>query len=205
MSNYKLFYFNARGRAEVSRFILAQAGVDYEDKRLTGEEFVKLKPSLPTGMLPVLEVDGKAMAGSGPIIRFLAEENNLGGSGSLERLQIGGIVDVIDDLLKKLGPALFGNDEAVKEVAKKALIAEHIPKYFGILEKIIATNNSTDGWVFGNKVTYADFCIATTASGMFKYQLAQTETYPNVKKCTDSVNALPKIAEWIKKRPETEF
>ena len=61
---------------------------------------MKLKPSLPTGMLPVLEVYGKAMTGSGPIIRFLAEENNLGGSNSLERLQIGGIVDVVDDLLK---------------------------------------------------------------------------------------------------------
>ena len=44
MSSYKLYYFPARGRAELSRFVFAQAGVEYEDVRLAGEEWGKLKP-----------------------------------------------------------------------------------------------------------------------------------------------------------------
>ena len=40
----KLIYFNARGRAELSRLILAQAGEDYEDKRVEREEWPALKP-----------------------------------------------------------------------------------------------------------------------------------------------------------------
>ena len=44
MSDIKLVYFNLRGRAEAARFTLAQAGVDYEDVRVTREEWVKLKP-----------------------------------------------------------------------------------------------------------------------------------------------------------------
>ena len=41
----KLTYFNGRGRAEVSRLMLAYKGVDYEDCRVAGEEWQKLKPS----------------------------------------------------------------------------------------------------------------------------------------------------------------
>ena len=41
----KLTYFDLRGRAEVARLILAQAGVEYEDERIAREDWVKLKPS----------------------------------------------------------------------------------------------------------------------------------------------------------------
>ena len=41
----KLTYFHARGRAELSRLILAQAGVDYQDVRIAREDWPKIKPS----------------------------------------------------------------------------------------------------------------------------------------------------------------
>jgi hypothetical protein len=34
MSNYKIVYFDGRGRAEVSRMILAAAGVKFDDVRV---------------------------------------------------------------------------------------------------------------------------------------------------------------------------
>ena len=40
----KLTYFNLRGRAEPARLILAYAGVDFDDCRVTSEEWQKLKP-----------------------------------------------------------------------------------------------------------------------------------------------------------------
>ena len=47
MSSYKLYYFNARSYAELIRFVFAQAGVRYEDVRLSVEEWSKLKPGKP--------------------------------------------------------------------------------------------------------------------------------------------------------------
>lgn len=44
MSKPVIVYFNARGRAEVSRWLLAQAGVEYEDKRLDMADWQALKP-----------------------------------------------------------------------------------------------------------------------------------------------------------------
>ncbi len=40
-----LTYFDTTGRAELSRIIMAYGGIQYEDKRLTGEEWQKFKPS----------------------------------------------------------------------------------------------------------------------------------------------------------------
>ena len=45
MGKIKLIYFNARGRAELSRIILAQAGEDYIDERIERDDWPKLKPS----------------------------------------------------------------------------------------------------------------------------------------------------------------
>ena len=38
-AKFKLTYFNGRGRGELSRLILAQAGVDYEDHRIGFDEW----------------------------------------------------------------------------------------------------------------------------------------------------------------------
>lgn len=45
MPQYKLHYFNFRGRAELARLILKQAGVEFEDVRFERTEWPALKAS----------------------------------------------------------------------------------------------------------------------------------------------------------------
>jgi len=45
MPTYKLVYFDAMGRAELARLIFAEAGVEYEDKRVPGDQWPAYKPS----------------------------------------------------------------------------------------------------------------------------------------------------------------
>ena len=56
MTQYKLTYFNLRGRAELARLIFAVAGQSYEDKRIEKEDWPNHKQSAPFGQLPLLEV-----------------------------------------------------------------------------------------------------------------------------------------------------
>lgn len=43
MSGYQLYYFPIRGRAEMARWAFAVAKIDFEDVRLSGEEWAKEK------------------------------------------------------------------------------------------------------------------------------------------------------------------
>merc|ERR1712110_17505 len=67
----RLTYFPARGRAEISRLILAHAGVKFDDIRLSGEEFGKVKPLLPYGSMPILEYKGEVICESMAIAKCL--------------------------------------------------------------------------------------------------------------------------------------
>jgi len=45
MTHYKLTYFDFRARGEIIRFVFAAAGVQYDDYRIEGSEWMQLKPS----------------------------------------------------------------------------------------------------------------------------------------------------------------
>lgn len=44
MVHYKLIYFNLRGRGELARLVLHQAGVQFEDYRVDRADWPQLKP-----------------------------------------------------------------------------------------------------------------------------------------------------------------
>ena len=46
MSSYKLVYFQARGSAEISRLVFAAAGKEYEDVRISTDDWKDKKPGI---------------------------------------------------------------------------------------------------------------------------------------------------------------
>jgi glutathione S-transferase len=56
MVHYKLYYFNARGRAEPLRLIFAFAGHSFDDVRFERDHWPQYKNHSPTGQAPFLEV-----------------------------------------------------------------------------------------------------------------------------------------------------
>ena len=203
MSTYKLFYFNAKGRAETSRFIFAQAGVKYEDVRFTGEQWAsEYKAKSPSGSSPWLEVDGKPVSGSLVIARYLGETFGLAGKNDVENAQLASIVDTYNDCATVAMKAVFEKDDKTKADLKEAFLKE-CPKWFDNFEKRI--NSNGNGWIFGSTLTWADIVIATGLNFILVTYPNALDAYPYLKALKAKVEAQPKIAEWIKTRPETNM
>ena len=69
-----LYYFNLYGRAEMIRMALHKAGVEFEDKRVSGDSWKELKESgkLEFGQVPMLELaDGTQLVQSGAILNYI--------------------------------------------------------------------------------------------------------------------------------------
>ena len=80
---YKLYYFNARGRAESIRLIFAAAGQKYEDFRFKGDEWAQFKSKSPNGKAPFLEIR------NGTKVQFLAESVVIGNKKYLKKNVLG--------------------------------------------------------------------------------------------------------------------
>merc|ERR1712203_1154239 len=134
----RLTYFPARGRAGISRLIPAHAGVKFDDIRLTGEEFAKVKPILPYGSMPILEYKGEVICESMAIAKFLAELCNLAGTTTLNKAKADEIVLAVNGIFESVAKCLFAPES--EKAGKKKLIEETLPQKFGQLEGRLCLN-----------------------------------------------------------------
>ena len=67
----KLTYFGLAARGECIRALCFLANHEFEDNKVTPEQFGAMKESLPLGSLPVWEEDGNTICQSSAILRML--------------------------------------------------------------------------------------------------------------------------------------
>merc|ERR1712110_303814 len=131
MGKMKLTYFGVRARGEISRLVLAHSKTDYEFEERTFQDWAELKPKIPGGSLPVLEIDGK-MFGQGIAIQtYLADIGGLMGDSAMDRFKINEISLVREDMLVP-ETQHFLCDDKEKAEKEKNLKEAHYPKFWKI-------------------------------------------------------------------------
>jgi len=164
-----LSYFNGRGLGEISRMMLAVAGVDFEDKRYKftikdgeGSIFTRIsKPEMEAasaageldanlGRLPILAVGGTKIGGSKAIERYIASEYGLAGSGALQSAEMDSICEHIDDISSAFDKA--EDKDAFFACEATAQGKRCLPFYLQALNKIVGS----DGYAVGSKFSRAD-------------------------------------------------
>eukprot|EP01056_Protomagalhaensia_sp_Gyna25_P002918 Protomagalhaensia_sp_Gyna_25__2917@NODE_2707_length_933_cov_2042_808725_g2257_i0_p1_GENE_NODE_2707_length_933_cov_2042_808725_g2257_i0NODE_2707_length_933_cov_2042_808725_g2257_i0_p1_ORF_typecomplete_len212_score44_31GST_N/PF02798_20/1_3e13GST_N_3/PF13417_6/1_1e07GST_C_3/PF14497_6/0_00022Tom37/PF10568_9/0_016GST_N_4/PF17172_4/0_12_NODE_2707_length_933_cov_2042_808725_g2257_i0194829 len=95
-----LYYFDVAGRAEPIRCAFAAAGIDFEDKRLTKEEWDEQKAAglSPSGQLPLLEMDGKKFVESRAILTYVCALTGNIPTTPMEILNHNMLLDSIDSM-----------------------------------------------------------------------------------------------------------
>lgn len=200
---YKLIYFSVKALGEPIRFLLSYGEVEFEDYRLESEQWPQLKPSMPFGKTPVLEIDGKQTHQSAAICRYLAKQFGLNGSSDWEALEIDAIVDTFTDFRQQIANYYYDQDEASKEKKWEPLKNETVPYYMSKFEEVV---NKNDGYFVSGKLTWADLYfvgILDYLNAMVKEDLV--ENHPKLKALRENVLALPPIKAWVEKRPDSEM
>ncbi|KAI4470936.1 glutathione s-transferase [Holotrichia oblita] len=200
----KLTYFDFRGLGESLRYLLRYAGVDFEDIRITFEEWPKVKTSMPFGQMPLYEEKGKTVTQSLAIARYIAKKAKLVGKNDWEDLEIDAIVDTINDIRQKITQYYFETDAELKKKQKEGpLFKETIPYYFERLENIAKENS---GYMAVGRLTWADFYFAAVGNAMNHFSgIDLLKDRPNLQAVKNRVENLPAIKKWIEIRPKSDF
>ncbi|KAI9209104.1 glutathione S-transferase [Polychytrium aggregatum] len=206
-NSLKVSYFDFTGRAEAVRLSFYVAGIEFEDERLTREQFAAIKPTLPFGQVPVLTVDGKhVFAQSKAILHYAGA---LGGqypgtSDLFTSLLIDQVVEEIEDIWIKLGPSLFEKDTSKKIEMRQKIATEVYPPMLAALDKVLAKHGGK--YAVGDKLTIADLSIYCNFN-MLIGQKPFVEHIPNdllapyhhITKVFNSVKNHPRVVEWESK------
>lgn len=200
---YKLNYFDVRGRGEPIRFIFHQAGVAFEDNRISKEHWGTIKPTTPFGKLPFLEEDGKVIVQSLAIERYLARKFNLTGKDEWDALQCDVAAETLGDLHMQAVQAFFEPDAAKKEEKKAAVISDQAPFYLSRFDDQVKKNG---GYLVNGQLTWADLhfvaTLQVTCDMLGKDVVA---SHANLAAHREKILNLPNIKAWVAKRPTTPF
>ncbi|XP_011265518.2 glutathione S-transferase [Camponotus floridanus] len=198
MPSYKLTYFPIQALAEPIRFLFSYGGTEFIDYRFDRADWPKIKPTMPFGQVPVVEVDGKKIAQSVAISRYLAKQYGLAGKDDWESLEIDSTVDTIHDLRANIAAYHYEDNKTAKE--EKLKRAKEIVPYY--LERLDAQVQKNGGYFVGGALSWADFTFVGLLDYLnFMMRENIIEKYDNLKQLKQKVEKIPSIKSWIEKRP----
>ena len=182
----KFTYFELYGRGEAIRMVLNHKGVAFEDNRVPMDKWAEVKPTIPGGVLPVLEIDdGTVLGQSLAIIRYLGRVYGYYSDDVMEAYHIDAILETASDVLAVIYKPHFAKEED-KQALIDGLFNSTLPSFLSFLEPKLANG----GWLVGNKLTVADFFAVQIYTSYFanpNVTFAQDkfasllEQYPNYK------------------------
>ncbi|OPJ73470.1 glutathione S-transferase [Patagioenas fasciata monilis] len=152
----KLHYTKGRGKMESIRWLLAAAGVEFEEEFIEKkEDLEKLRNdgSLMFQQVPMVEIDGMKMVQSRAILSYIAAKYNLYGKDLKERAWIDMYVEGTTDLMGMIMYLPFQPADT-KENNLALIIERATTRYFPVYEK--ALKDHGHDYLVGNKLSWAD-------------------------------------------------
>jgi prostaglandin-H2 D-isomerase / glutathione transferase len=204
MPSIVLIYFDFDGsRGEAARLAMHIAGIPFEDRRIARKDWSAQRDATPYQSLPVLEVDGKAIAQSNTINRYVGKLAGLYPKDDWQAAMVDEIMDAIEDISTKIGNTFTLEGEA-KKSAREALAAGPIPHFLRQFESRLEAGGGE--WFVEKRLTVADLkCflfVRWLKSGALDHIPADIvdRHAPLLAKHLDRVRDHPKIAAYYAAR-----
>ncbi|CAK8674280.1 unnamed protein product [Clavelina lepadiformis] len=198
MPNYKLLYFNVKARGESIRLIFAEAGIEFEDKRVEPSEWPEIKPTTPFGRVPVLYIDDKPpLAQSGAIAAYLGREFGLDAGSSLADAYAHMLFDSFDDFGSIL--PYMEEDPVKRKATVQELLEKQINPALDKMEKKFKAGGND--FLVGKKLTYVDLAFWNFCDVLSDFDKTFLTNFPTLDALCKRVAARPNIKKYVENRP----
>ena len=195
-------------RAEVGKIALFLGGVEFNNKKITSEEFQRVKENghlddgtiIPFHQFPCLIVDGVSIAQTGGIARFCGKLSNMyPRTNDILAAQIDQYLDIATDITVLVSSAGGEKDDDKRRIMRQEMCSGALGRKLQILDKNIAAGSE---WIVGQCMGLADIAIWRLMGWLSSGMLDGIPTnllvgYPNISRVCLAVDRHPKIQEWV--------
>ncbi|XP_053143391.1 glutathione S-transferase A1 [Hemicordylus capensis] len=204
----KLHYFSGRGRMETIRWMLAVAGVEFEEQTIKSkEDLAKLKQDgvLLFQQVPMVEIDGMKMVQTRAILNYIAAKYNLYGKDLKERAFIDMYCEATMDLNEMFITLPFKPADT-KEKEKAQLFEKISTRYFPRFETVLKGHGQD--YLVGNKFSRADVQLFESILMAEEMDENILSKFPLLKAFKTRISNLPSVKKFLqpgsKRKPPTD-
>ncbi|CAI4230220.1 unnamed protein product [Auanema sp. JU1783] len=205
----ELISLPGRGRAESIRMMLVFCGQQFNDTRLTIQQWKgrrKLQGFNDDTKLPVMKINKtKTLIGVIDISRYIALHYGLYGKSSADQEKINEIINELEQLNSQLNPiirATLTKNYEQRKASWDLFKQQSLVPQLNIYETKLATST----YLFNNTICWADIALIEMVTRFQccydSYFLAH---FPNLKSYCDRFEALPTVRPYIQARPEAAY
>ncbi|KAM3675604.1 glutathione S-transferase-like [Ammospiza nelsoni] len=193
----KLHYFNGRGRMEPIRWLLAAAGVEFEESYLEKkEDLTKLQKdgSLLFQQVPMVEMDGMKLVQTRAIANYISTKYNLYGKDVKERALIDMYVEGMFDLNELL--IMYVIQPADKKQEYFANMMDKTEnRYFPVFEKVLKDHGKD--FLVGNQLSRADVQLLEVILMAEEYKPDILAKFPLLQSFKARISNIPTIKKFL--------
>ena len=197
-------------RAEVGKIALYFGGIDFEDRKIIREEFLRAQANghlddgtiIPFHQFPCLIVDGVPIAQTGGIARFCGKLSGLYPiNDDFLAARIDQFLDLATDINFLISASGGEEDEEKIKANRQELSKSELPRKIKMLERSIAENSD---WIVDSDISIADIAIWRLMGWLSSGTIDGIPTdllkdFPKIRRVCLAVDAHQKVQEWIEK------
>ncbi|MEM9533162.1 MAG: glutathione S-transferase family protein, partial [Pseudomonadota bacterium] len=156
MPQIKITYFDFHGgRAEPARIALHMGGIEFDDHRISFEEFTAQRDSYPCRCVPVADIDGHQVAQSNAINRYVGKLTGLYPDDPVQAMFCDEAMEANEDILFHVVKTFGLEGEALK-TARQELTAGWLTTYLKGIERMLQRGGD---YFADGRLTVADLKI----------------------------------------------
>ncbi|KAL6487549.1 hypothetical protein MHYP_G00041750 [Metynnis hypsauchen] len=190
-----LYYFDGRGKMESIRWLLAVAGVEFEEVFLTTRaQYEKLvnDGALLFHQVPLVEMDGMKLVQSKAIQNYIAGKYNLYGKDLKERVMIDMYAEAARDIMDMIMILPFTPPENKQNQLEKVQVKAKVrtlPAY----EKVLGASQ----FLVGNQLSCADVNFFEASLMLEELFPTILSSFPNIQAFQKRMKAIPAISKFL--------